>query len=261
MRIIVNAIIIFFLFSNYSYSRVSFGKDVVVSPNDFFLANEFGVDSSIVLPPPPSHSSLRFENDKLQYEIGLSLRKTERGMMASRDCDLTSIWKAFSEAFGCEISKENTPEIYILMKRASGDLGGISTRVAKNKYKRPRPYVFLNEPTCNSVDEQRYRENGSYPSGHSSIGWGLALILSEINPGRQEFILKRGYEFGQSRVICGYHWQSDVDAGRMTGAAGVAALHANEEFNKQLQKAKLEFSRLLSEGRVKTDMPELSMPR
>ncbi len=24
----------------------------------------------------------------------------------------------------------------------------------------------------------------------------------------------RGWEFGQSRVICGAHWQSDVDAGR-----------------------------------------------
>jgi len=69
-------------------------------------------------------------------------------------------------------------------------------------------------------------------------------VLAEINPQRQNEILKRGYEIGESRVICGYHWQSDVDAAKVMAAAVVAQLHTNEEFNKQLVKAKAEFSQL-----------------
>jgi hypothetical protein len=35
-------------------------------------------------------------------------------------------------------------------------------------------------------------------------------------------------------VICGYHWQSDVDAARIVGSAVVATLHTNPAFQ-QLQ--------------------------
>lgn len=54
-----------------------------------------------------------------------------------------------------------------------------------------------------------------------------------MNPDRQDSILKRGYEMGQSRVICGYHFQSDVDAARLVASAVVARLHANDNFMKQ----------------------------
>lgn len=56
---------------------------------------------------------------------------------------------------------------------------------------------------------------------------------------------------GQSRVICGYHFQSDVDAAHIVASAVVARLHANENFIKQLGKAKQEFAKLVKEGKVK----------
>jgi len=80
--------------------------------------------------------------------------------------------------------------------------------------------------------------SGSYPSGHASFGWAAALVLAEINPARQTEILQRGYAFGKSRVICGAHWQSDVDNGQLMGAAVVAALHSNSQFAAALNAAK-----------------------
>ncbi|WP_122831035.1 phosphatase PAP2 family protein, partial [Pseudomonas viridiflava] len=85
---------------------------------------------------------------------------------------------------------------------------------------------------------------GSYPSGHASFGWAIALVLAEINPARQVALLRRGHEFGVSRVVCGAHWQSDVQAGQLMGAAIVAALHANGEFIRALSAAKNEFATL-----------------
>lgn len=109
---------------------------------------------------------------------------------------------------------------------------------------RTRPFVYWNEPTATPDHEGFLRTNGSYPSGHTAIGWATALVLSEINPARATEILNRGYEFGQSRVIVGAHYQSDVDMGRVVAAGVVAALHSNKGFEKQLKKAKKEFKRL-----------------
>ena len=76
-----------------------------------------------------------------------------------------------------------------------------------------------------------------FPPGHASLGWAWALILAELVPQRADAILARGYEFGQSRVICGVHWQTDVDAGRMIGSAVIAKLHANPEFVEHMRAA------------------------
>lgn len=124
------------------------------------------------------------------------------------------------------------------------DAGDLATRSAKNHYMRIRPFAFYNEATCRPDEESTLSKNGSYPSGHTTIGWATALVLAEINPARQGEILQRGYDMGQSRVICGYHWQSDVTAARMAASAMVARLHAEPTFAAQLQKAKDEFNGL-----------------
>ncbi|WP_297670296.1 phosphatase PAP2 family protein [uncultured Desulfovibrio sp.] len=206
-------------------------------------------DNTAFLPPPPETGSPHFLYDEAMYREGLSLRDTERGRQAARDAT-AGMPEVFSEAFGCVLSEENTPEILALLARLRGKAGGLSVKEAKKKYARVRPYVFYNAGTCLPGQEKRKRAGASYPSGHSTKGWATALVLAEINPQRREQIMRRGYEFGQSRVICGYHWQSDVDAGRLVGAAAVAFLHADAGFQAQLHKAKEEFARLQREGRV-----------
>ena len=110
----------------------------------------------------------------------------------------------------------------------------------KNKYNRVRPFVVHNEATCRADQEAILRGDGSYPSGHTAAGWGWALVFAQINPERTDALLKRGIEFGQSRVICDAHWQSDVDAGRIMGAATVARLQTDPDFLADLKAAKAE---------------------
>ena len=114
----------------------------------------------------------------------------------------------------------------------------------KTHYMRVRPYVYFDEPTIYPDDEEELRTNGSYPSGHTIRGWTAALVLSEVNPDSANALLARGYEFGQSRVIAGYHWQSDVDAARLVASAAVARMHADERFLELLEKARKEFVKL-----------------
>ncbi|WP_337049901.1 phosphatase PAP2 family protein [Serratia fonticola] len=215
-----------------------------------FLSKEQAVNSYELLPPPPEYKSLVFLNDQANYYYGRSLINSDRWSQAKLDADLSDegIGSQFSSVVGVEISKENTPKLYNLLIKLRKDIDN-SVDYAKNHYMRIRPFVLFDKQTCTPDDEPYLRKSGSYPSGHSTSGWAFALILSEIIPERTENILKKGYEYGQSRVICGAHWQSDVDAGRIMGAAIVAKLQSSAEFNKEFSDVKIEVRNKLKEKR------------
>lgn len=209
-----------------------------------FLTEDEISSGAAFLPLPPQPTEAAFYNDWRRYEWGKTMRGTERGKQAVEDAahSLEYFCKIYSEPFGITISQENTPEIYAFLERLLA-----TTRVCKDKAKerimRIRPFVQFNEPTPVPEDEEVLRTNSSYPSGHTTMGWGIALILAEINPERQDEILKRGFEYGESRVIVGFHYQSDVDHARIITSILVNRLHADAEFMAQLQKAKDEFER------------------
>ena len=198
-------------------------------------------DSIALLGPPPAEGSATLARDEAAREASISLRGKARWDLARKDADLRfpQPAKNFSCAMGIEISQEKTPHLYELMQRVLTD-AGLSTYGVKNEYHRIRPFVVHNEGTCQPDDEEVLREDGSYPSGHTAAGWAWALTLTEVNPKRADSLLKRGLSFGQSRVICNAHWQSDVDAGRIMGAAAVAKLHTSPEFLADIQAARKE---------------------
>ncbi len=145
------------------------------------------------------------------------------------------------------ISQQATPHLNMLLRRSLLD-SGLSTYAAKDHYKRQRPFAALKEGTCAPASEAARVNDGSYPSGHAALSWGWALLLAELAPERANAVLQRGHAFGQSRVICGVHWQSDVDAGRLMGAAAIARLHADETFQAQAELARAEIRQARAQG-------------
>lgn len=206
-----------------------------------FLTDRQVPDAAFYLPSPPDTSSVAFLCDYNCYLLGKSLRNTPRGKQADFDTywETDSILRGFASSFGMQITKETTPVTYELMYKVCIDAEkGVSS--AKKRYLRKRPYVQFNEHTGCQTQEDELRHTGSYPSGHSARGWAIALVLSELNPERQNMIMERGYQYGESRVIEGYHYQSDVEAARLSSSAVVARLHAERAFMMQIDKAKKE---------------------
>ena len=115
---------------------------------------------------------------------------------------------------------------------------------------RLRPYVFYREGTLIPGEEEGSRRSGSYPSGHTVRGWGMALVLAELNPERQDTLLKAGYEWGQSRVIAGYHWQSDVDASKLLSSATFARLQTCPEYLEDFAAAREELQAVAAQRRL-----------
>lgn len=214
-------------------------------PYKSYLTKEDVANSLDLLPPPPQQDSAAFIADQAAYKKGHKLINTPRWALAQSDANLSdsNIGKPFSHALGVTISKQNTPITYSLLRHIMVDSGFLGTDLAKNHYQRIRPFVYYHTQTCWPQDDNLLRNDGSYPSGHSALGWSTALILAEMFPQKQNQILQRGYDFGQSRVICGAHWQSDVDAGRIIGSEIVARLHANKEFMKNFQQSKEELTK------------------
>ena len=199
-----------------------------------------------ILPAPPEFESARFVADQSQYLWGKLMRLDEaRCAQAQRDAvySMATIIEEFSGIFGLEITKEDTPEIYSILQDVCASCDSIYSD-AKAYFNRMRPYTYYNEGTIVPEKEEKHRYEGSYPSGHTVLGWTSALLLADINtsPKAMEGLLARGYEFGQSRVIAGYHWQSDVDAGRMAGSVLYQMIRNHERFIGQLAKARAEFA-------------------
>ena len=198
-----------------------------------------------ILPAPPEFESARFVADQSQYLCGKLMRlDEERCAQAKRDAvySMATIIEEFGGIFGLEITKEDTPEIYSILQDVCASCDSIYSD-AKAHYNRLRPYVYYNEGTIVPEKEEKHRNEGSYPSGHTVLGWTSALLLADINtsPEAMEGLLTRGYEFGQSRVIAGYHWQSDVDAGRLAGTVLYQMIRNHERFIGQLARARAEF--------------------
>jgi D-alanyl-D-alanine dipeptidase len=165
--------------------------------------------------------------------------------IAERDAvwSFDALLAEFSVPFGMKISKESTPEIYKLMVNSLATIDQMRVE-PKAHYMRKRPFVRFQEHMYTVYEEADLRNEGSYPSGHSQRGYSAALLLSEVNPDNADAIMARGYMYGESRVLVGAHWQSDVDASRLGGAIGLARLHTSPEFLAQLAKAQEEYKRL-----------------
>jgi acid phosphatase (class A) len=208
-------------------------------------------DSLDLLPAPPAEGSAAFEQDQAVSRASQRLRGTSRYALATADADLGFPHAAgtFACALGVPITQEGSPYLYQILRRAMTD-AALATSSAKDHYQRTRPFVHYGESTCAPADEPMLRGDGSYPSGHTSIGWAWALILTEIAPERADALLARGRSFGESRLVCNAHWQSDVLEGRAVGAGTVAKLHGNATFRADLVAARAEVAALRRSGQA-----------
>ena len=194
-----------------------------------------------VLPEPPAYNSARYQDDRAMYEWGKSIRSTERGQVAIEDARINAgyFMKRFSPAMGVDLTPKEFPSLFRLLKRAhlTEKQAGAS---AKKHFARVRPYQQFNEPSA-VPKEENPTDYTSYPSGHTHAAWLVGMILTVINPDHTAEIMKIAYDIGQSRVIVGFHYQSDIEAGRVAGSITFARLCAEEEFQKMMKKAINEF--------------------
>ena len=102
------------------------------------------------LPGPPAKGSVEMNFDEAMYQYAKLLRETDpeaaQAAKEQSNSHISNLCKQFSEAFGMEISQQNTPQIYTLMRDAV--ITCVMTVIEpKEFYARPRPFLYYQEDT------------------------------------------------------------------------------------------------------------------
>ena len=82
----------------------------------------------------------------------------------------------------------------------------------------------------------------SYPSGHSSGIWAVALMLIEAMPQKAALIMKAANTYAMNRQITRYHWNSDTILGRVAGATIAPMMRASSDWPVLFAAAKAELA-------------------
>ncbi|RVU21133.1 acid phosphatase [Methylobacterium oryzihabitans] len=203
------------------------------------------LDTTAVLPPPPPPGSEAARADKAAYDATRALKDTPRWHLATHDVasGVASLLDDFSCSIGRRLDPARLPVLIGVLERARLDVVE-AVRRPKEVYRRERPHLGNDAPICVARTEPLAR-SPSYPSGHTTEGWTFALILAAAMPEHATAILRRGRIYGESRIVCGVHWPSDVEAGRDNGAALFAALQGSAAFRADLDAARAELAAIL----------------
>lgn len=209
------------------------------------------------VPAPPTKGDVADTLDHLYYQETRAVLHGARGQAAAEDdiFDVDEIAATFSTAYGLRLSRRQQPELFRLFDDLMGDKGeayGVLHSFKKNPaFFRTRPIAEFGDKadTCVKPNDMAgyahedlvtydLPKSSSYPSGHSFRGMLTGLVLAEIHPEHAVELVNRGEEFGESRVICGFHWESDIVAGRLVAMKIMDALRANPAFTAEIEKIK-----------------------
>jgi acid phosphatase (class A) len=201
------------------------------------------LDMTRILPPAPVKGDARFKADRRIFKDTRHWLGTPRGDLATRDVatSVSYMSQAFSCALGIKLTPAIAPKTIALIGRA-GATANTQSAASKDFFKRLRPYDIDKGKTCQPPEQ--LQGSYDYPSGHTTWGWTWALLLADLAPDRATAILTRGRAYGESRVVCGVHNYSAVEAGRITASGTLAAERSVPAFQADLAAARAELDAL-----------------
>jgi len=215
-----------------------------MAPSGGYLHGDLGLETLELLPSAPAAGSPRDAADRAIFRETRKLEGTPRWALATRDADasIPNILRNYSCAVGVSLNEKAAPVLTRMLRRISRDITA-AFEPAKAFYKRRRPFLVDEGDICvaRSAD---LTGSFDYPSGHATWGWTTGLVIAELAPDRAGKALRRARAIGESRVVCGVHNASAVEAGRAGASALVAALHADAAFRADLDAARAEMAAL-----------------
>ena len=174
-------------------------------------------------PPAPDSPQTRSELDQL---LQLQRTRTDAEVAAAQADRKTSLLR-FAGALGTDEQSVKSLRRLNRLAEAVEDAARPYVRHAKYRFRRLRPGEIDPRITPCIGDVQG---DLSYPSGHANYGFLMGHLLSELVPERRVELEARAAEFARQRMVCGVHFPSDIEAGRIGAAWLWEALLRNPRF-------------------------------
>lgn len=195
------------------------------------------LDPATLLPPPPKDNDAAAVEGRAELHRIAALRTPERMAQARRDDEIEDV-RAIADVLGPAFDLQRFPAT----ARLFADLrveDAIAAKQAKAFFKRERPFAFDRAlDVCDDAHDQK----NSYPSGHATMGYAAAAVLTDLMPGNAQVILARASDYAESRLYCGVHYRADLEAGQVLGAVLVQKLMAKPAFRQELEAARAELT-------------------
>jgi acid phosphatase (class A) len=192
-------------------------------------------DPALLLPPPPPDGSPAAQAELAELHAIASARTADEYAAAKKD-DGDEKPDAFSAVMGTGFDLKALPQTAMLLAEVQTEEKAVAKR-AKDYFKRNRPWIAdatLTEK-CGTADPQ-----SSYPSGHTTMGYSVAVVLAALAPEKSTIIMTRASQFAENRLVCSMHFRRDIMAGEALGTVIGYALLQNAVFQQQFALAKAE---------------------
>lgn len=195
------------------------------------------VDPARLLPPPVADGSDRQKADLAEVERVYHARTPERRAQAEWD-DKHESSALFFATLGPSFDLARLPATARLLAEVENEQSVVAN-IAKRYFKRNRPWAI--DPTLVACD---YRPNAppltSYPSGHATLSYSVGFVLAALMPEKAQPILARARDYAYSRIVCGAHYPSDIEASHVLGTELAMMMLQNPGFQAQFQAARAE---------------------
>lgn len=200
-------------------------------------ASDFPADG--IVPPPPAQGS-QTEKLELAYLHALIAGTSPERLERARQDDAREDPSIFDQAMGVDL--KTLPATWELMTLVHNE-ANLAANIYKEHFARVRPWGA--DPTMPNCDAGKGKKpTRSYPSGHSTLGYSVGLVLANLAPGKAAAVLDRARDYALSREICGVHFPSDTEASHVIGSIAAERILADPRAAHRIAAARAELARL-----------------
>lgn len=202
-------------------------------------SSKIDIAKAIGLPPAMNSPEQRQEFEEV---LQLTLNRTpEREKAAIADQYQTL--NRFLEGMGIDAHLNEHREVRLLLREAQIELG-ITLLSVRRLTNRTRPFAVWNRVRVKPCPGGR-PDGTSFPSGHAATAALYAALLSEAAPEMKDKFEERVASYGESRLICGFHYRSDLAAGEKAGRLVATALLLDRAFRQRFDETRAEIRKSL----------------
>jgi acid phosphatase (class A) len=216
----------------------AFGQAPAKAPATSKFLQPGDLDPALILPPPPKDDDPAAVEGRAELHRIAAARTPERLAQAKADDELEDV-RAIAAPLGPAFSQDRFPATAKLFADLRNE-DSVAAKQAKAYFKRARPFEI--DGKALDVCDDAHDSKNSYPSGHSTMAWSAAAVLANLMPGNAQVIFAHTTDYVESRLVCGVHYRSDLEAGHVLGTALVARLMTKPAFAAEVEAARAELT-------------------
>lgn len=199
------------------------------------------IDVAKIIGLPPAMNSPEHRKE-FEEVLQITLNRTpEREKAAIADQYQTLA--RFLEGMGIDAHLSEHREVRLLFREANIELGIVLLSV-RRMTSRTRPFAMWNKVRVKPCPGGR-PEGTSFPAGHAATAALYAALLSDAAPELKDKFAERITSYGESRLVCGFHYASDLVAGEKIGRQVAEALLADRAFRQRFDETRPEIRKSL----------------